>query len=183
MYRIRTAITGGPGGSELSTMYFNSALTFTAQDAANAVRTFWNAIKGEISSVYTFQVETAVTEVADFTGEPIGVSTVTEAAVVGSNVAEQLPPATQALIRLHTGVYYGGRELQGKIYVPGFCENNSSGGVPSASSITTLANATAAMIADVPSELMLFSRKHLNANGVTSYSVWNQFAVLRSRRS
>lgn len=183
MYRIRTAITGGPGGSELNTMYFNSALTFTAQDAANAVRTFWDSVKSEVKTAYTFQIETNVTEVADFTGQPIGVHGITSAAVVGTNGGDALPPATQLLIRVHTGVYYNGRELQGKVYVPGPVETSSTNGVPSSLTITTLGNAMAALIADANSELMVFSRKNLNANGVTSSSVWSQYAVLRSRRS
>lgn len=182
MYRVRTAITGGPGGAELNTMFFNSALTFTAQQAADAVRQFWQACRPVVSSLYTFQVEPQVTEVADFTGHPIGVHSVTTTQVVGAATGDTLPPANQGLVHLLTGVYYNGRALQGKIYVPGAMEANNTAGAPDPTYLTTVGNAAAAMVADVNSEPFVFSRKNLNANGVTGTTVWSKWAVLRSRR-
>lgn len=183
MYRVRTAITGGPGGAELNTMYFDNSLTLTAQDAADAVRAFWDSIKGVIKAGYTMQVESNVVHVADFTGVPTGISTVTTAPVGGTNGLEALPGATQGLLRLHTGVYYGGRELQGRIFIPGPTEdNNDVGGVPKSTYRATLDAALATLIADPDSNLFVWSRKNLNANGVTGGSAWTQWAVLRSRR-
>lgn len=182
MYRIRTAITGGPGGSELNTMYFNDSLSLTAQDAADAVTAFWNTIKGAIHTAYTLKVETDVTIVADFTGVPTGNVTVTSSAVTGTDSGQPLPGATQGLLKLSTGVYYGGRQLQGKIWIPGPTESNNATGVPVGTYETLVNGAAATLIGDADSELFVWSRKYLNANGVIGASLWDQWGVLRSRR-
>jgi len=183
MFRVRTAITGGPGGSELNTLYFGSTLTLTAQHAADATRAFWYAISNKIHTAYTMQVEPEVTEIADFTGHPIGVHTTVTAPVPGTDSGQPLPPATQGLVKFQTGIYYNGRQLQGKLYVPGPTENLNTTGVPLPVYITDIAAAATTMIADPNSDLLVFSRKNLNANGVTGASVWSQWAILKSRRS
>lgn len=182
MWRIRTAFTGGAGGAQLSTMYFESGLLL-AQDAADAVHTFWTAIRNNISNQYSWSVESTVTNVADFTGVPIGVETVSVSGQTGNDSSDPLPWATQGVIRTHTGVYYSGRELQGKIWVPGVTEASCTNGIPNSGYISALNGAIAGLIADSDSELYAFTRAHLNANGVTGGSTWNKFGVLRSRRS
>lgn len=183
MYRVRTAITGGAGGAELNTMYFNDTTPFTAQDAADAVVAFWTSLRNYIHSTYTMQVETVVTTVADFTGVPTGADVVTASAVTGNDNGDLLPPATQGLIRLQTGVWYGGRQLQGRIFIPGATEANSTGGKPSGAYKGQADAAIAALVADADSELFVWTKKYLNANGVSGGSTWSEWAILNSRRS
>ena len=182
MYRIRTLITGGVGGAEVNTMFFNSALLL-AQDAADAVRDFWYGGRGVIHTSYTLQVDPVVVEVADFTGLPIGVETVSTASVTGTDSGDPLPGYVQGLVKTNTGVFYGGRQLTGKIFVPGATETRNNNGAPDSTYIATWTGQLAALLAVSDAELMVFSRKNLNANGVTGGTPWSQWAVLKSRRA
>lgn len=182
MYRIRTNITGGVGGSEVNTMFFESGM-LTAQDAADAVQSFWHGGRGVIHTSYTLEVDPVVVEVADFTGLPIGASTVTTTSSTGTDSGDPLPGYVQGLLKTQTGVFYNGRQLQGKIFIPGPTETRNNNGRPDSTYIATWVGQFAALLADTSAQLMVFSRTHTNANGVTGGAPWNEWAVLKSRRA
>lgn len=181
-WRVRTALSGGSGGAGLSTMYFDATGGLTAQNAATAVRTFWATIANRISNNYTMTVEPLVYEINASTGQPVGVTGTTTTPVSGTDSADEEPWATQGLIFWNTGNFIGGREIRGRTFVPGPTSVSGSGGAPAAAYTAGLASAAAALIADVNTDLEVYSRLHTSAVSVSAASVWSKWAVLRSRR-
>lgn len=182
LYRVRTAITGGPGGNEVSTFFFDAS-SGTAQDAADATRAFWNDVKGIILSSYLMTVEPLVYTIDSTSGQATGVTGTTTTPLAGQNFSQPLPPATQGLAAWHTGVFTGGREIQGKTFVPGPCEDGNDTGVPNGTYKTTLQTGATNLASAGPITFGIYSRKHHLFAQATSGSAWNQWAVLRSRRS
>lgn len=182
LYRVRTAITGGPGGAELSTMFFDAS-TGTAQDAANAARAYWNDIKALINSSYLMTVEALVYTIDSTTGKATGVTGTTTVPVGGNNFSQPLPPANQGLSIWHTGVFVAGREIQGKTFVPGPGEDGNDSGVPNGTYSTALNTGSNNLTSAGPITFGIYSRKHHLFAQATSGHAWNQWAILRSRRS
>lgn len=163
-------------------MYFEQGAG-TAQDAADAVHAFWNGIAGVVHQTYHFQVEPLVYDIDPITEKAVGTTTTSTTGFVGTRFTEPLPPSNQGLIRWHTGVFTGGRELIGKTYIPGACEDFSDSGVPSASYLTNLSTNAANLGSGGPPAFVIWSRKHHVTGAAGLGSPWSQWAVLRSRRS
>jgi len=181
LFRVRTSITGGPGGNELNTMYFNAA-SGTEQQAADAVRAFWSALSTQIKTGYTFTVESLVYSIDSATGLATSTEGTTTTQVTGGSSGTSLPPASQGVVRLHTGLFIAGRELTGKIWIPGPTTDQNSGGVPSSAYLAAVNDAVDDLQTAVNVGLVVWSRKHFQFFAVTSASTWNQWGVLRSRR-
>jgi len=182
VYRVRTGITGSQGGQLLSTQYFNVIGGLTAANAVADLRTFWDSIKAQVANDLTFQIEAEVAEVDIATGEVTGIVPVTSSPVTGTETNDPEAWATQGLVRLRTGTYVGGREVRGRIFIPGPTWNQSSGGQPTSAYRTAIDSAMATLLGSSVSELMVYSRKHRDVVPVLSGTTWNQWAVLRSRR-
>lgn len=182
IWRVRTAITGGSGAAQLSTQFFDQAAGGTAQHAADAVHAFWTAIHATLISGYIFQVEHIVEDIDVATGQPTGVTPVTATSISATDVGTAAPWATQGLIEWHSGVFLGGREIRGRLFVPGVPQGAVVGGAPSSTFQSDLQSAATALATDANSSLCVYSRKHRAIGVVTSGTVWNKFAVLRSRR-
>lgn len=182
MYRVRTSITGSPGGAELSTMFFDAS-TGTRQDAADAVRAFWLTLAGRIKSGVTATVEPDVYTVDAATGHATASGTTSTAAVLGTASGELLPNASQGLARWHTGVFISGRELQGRTFIPGAVTGDNVAGAPGPTYKTTLQTAITNLSSSGPITFGIYSRKNGVFYEATSGSPWTQWAVLRSRRS
>lgn len=181
LYRVRTALTGTYGGSMVSTMFFDSSVG-TAQAAADAVRAFWNDVKAVLSNQLTANVEPTVYTINPTSGLAVGTSSTSTTPVVGTSSAEQLPPATQALITWHTGVFIAGREVIGKTFIPGMTEDDSTAGVPSSGLISGLQTGATNLGSGGPPQFVIYSRKHLLYETAGLGAVDTVFAVLRSRR-
>lgn len=182
VFRVRTDITGGSGGAELGTLFFQDNGVLTAQNAATAAYTFWNSIKAYIHPSVSLQVEPLVTSVDVVTNQPVGGTSTTTSAVVGTGSTDPLPWATQGVLQLQTGVYIGGRELRGRLFLPGPGEGDNTLGVPVAGYKTAINTAAATLIADPNSELVIYSRTKHTFNRVNSGVVWNKWGYLSSRR-
>lgn len=182
LWQVKTQITGGSGAAQLSTMFFDQPAGATAQDAANAVRAFWDGVKTKVSNLYSFQVELAVEDIDIATGKPVGLTAVTAAVVTGTIATGVNPWQTQGLIQWRSGVFLGGRELRGRTFIPGTLIADEGTGVPTASYITTLNTAASTLASDPNSSLAIYSRKKRAIGVVTSGQAWNKWAVLRSRR-
>jgi len=181
MYRVRTEFRGMQGAPWLSTMFFEEGVG-TAQDCIDAVGTFWGAVDAGIDSEVDWATLPDVEAVSAVTGLVTGVTTTTPATGTGASATQALPFASQGLLRWRTGVYINGREVRGRTFIPGIVvSNNDNGGVLAAYQ-TTVNNAAAALIATSDANLQIWTRANNNAATVTSGSMWNQFAVLRSRR-
>ena len=179
-WRVRTVFTGVQGSPWLSTLYFGTS--GTAADAVTAVGVFWSAVDGLMASTVNWTTEADVEEIG-VGGDLISVDQTTPAAGSGSATASTLlPPATQGLIRWRTGAVFGNRELKGRTFIPGLTEGDSTDGLLTSASRTTIQNAASALIADVNSALIVWSRRYAQQILVATATVPEQFAVLRSRR-
>jgi len=182
IYRVRTSFSGVVvSGGGFSTLYFLDS-GGSAQDASDAAGAFWNAVDARLNQNLTWATEPDVDELNVGTGALEGSNAVTPTSGVGASSTEAIPYASQGLLRLRTGVVAGGRELRGRVFIPGMTEADSSGGVVLAAAITAFDAAAASLISDSDSAWVVWSRTHGVAATVATASTWNQFAVLRSRR-
>lgn len=182
LYRVRTQLAGGSGASQVSTMFFSSAGSETAQDAATAVRTFWSGLADYISSAYTASVESDVFLIDQVTGEPTGIESVTVTPVACTQSSDALPWATQGLVRWTTGTFINGRQVRGRTFIPGPCESTNTAGVPTALYLSTVQSVAATFLSTTGVTPVIYSRKNHSGWPVLGRSTWNKWAELRSRR-
>lgn len=182
MWRIKTTFSGpNVVGGGINYLYFNDAAG-SPEDAQSAVVNFWT-IANDAYRVDTVASVSNEVAVMDLSGSITGVLTAGDNVNInGTDDSDPLPPATQCLVRLRTGVFVAGREVRGRIFIPSGGEALSVGGKPGGGRLTELQTAVGGLVGDINSTLVVFSRTHGVAPPVSSGSVWNQFAVLRSRR-
>jgi hypothetical protein len=123
-----------------------------------------------------------VDEIESTTGALAGVETTVPVTGTGSSVGDALPAASQALVRWRTGQITAGRELRGRTFIPALVEASNDNGQLLAASRTMINTAAAALIADVNSGLVIYSRTHNAFHIVQTGTAWTDFAVMRSRR-
>lgn len=183
LYRVRTRFGGGlVVGGGINDLYFLQA-SGTAAQAVAAVAALYNAVAPGISPQVTFVTDPEVLTIDDATGGGVTITTITPNNGVGSGTGEPLPPTTQGLIRLRTAGFVGGREIRGRIFIPGYVEaRNSSVGTPDSTAINQMNNGIAALLAAANSDLVVYSPTHHTSVPVLSANAWGQWAVLRSRR-
>lgn len=181
--RVRFEITGPPGAPWLSTMNFQGTTQTNAQDAADAVRTFWLGLQGNIVDTASGRIIPEVLIINDVTGEPEGIFSVTPGDPVTFTASNTLlPRTTQGLIRWRTGVFAGGREIRGRTFVPGLTQAANNQGRPASGIITAMQNAANGLISDVDSVLGVYSKVNGALAVVNAATVWSEFAELRTRR-
>jgi hypothetical protein len=162
-------------------MWFDPSEGLNPQDLVDRIHDFWDTIHYQLSSDLTINVEPQVDSVNSATGEVTSTSSPTApAAVVGSASADNLPAATQLLVQLRTGVFFGGRELRGRMFIPGGTTGGSADGKPT-SSFRTFVGGAAQSLADDTDQVVYSPTKHQFAD-VSTTPVWTEWAVLRSRR-
>lgn len=183
MLRFRVNINGPTGAPYLSTFHFaGTAQEDIATPRGNLV-TFMTALDAHWGNATSWSLDPEVEFVDPATGEITGLGTATTASGSGNLTATYLPPACQALIRWRTSAFFNGRQLQGRTFVPGMTTANSDGGGGLTSTVqAAYAAAAAALVASTPQTLVIWSRRNLDAENVTSAVVPAKFAVLRSRR-
>jgi len=179
--RVRSLYTGLPGMPGVTTMFFDPAEGLNPQDLVDRISDFWNSLLTSLADGMTITVEPIVDSINSDTGEVTSSTGVTPPTPTNcSDTADNLPFATQALVQLRTGVYFGGRELRGRYFVPGYCESAQTAGAPSSAVISAL-QAAAQSLADDADQIVYSPTKHEFAD-VSTCQVWNKWAVLRSRR-
>lgn len=182
MYRVRTVFTGPAGAPWLNTLYFDEA-GGSAQQAATAAGAFWGAVDAHINTAVSWSTEADVVTVNADTGAATGVISTIPITGAGAVASDILPRSSQGLIRLLTGVFNDGRQIRGRIFVPGLTETaNGVGGIVAGATGLALGTAASDLVADASSTLLVWSRSALQDHPVVATSVWSQFAVLRSRR-
>jgi hypothetical protein len=144
---------------------------------------FWESVETFLHTSVTWGVEPAVAQLTD-DGVITTVWSVTGDTGAGLSGANQiLPPATQMLASLRTGVYTGGREIRGRLFIPGFTEAANGQGIVDGTirgqvqtAATTLANVTA------PNPWVVWSRTYAQTADVSAAQVSSSWSVLRSRK-
>lgn len=153
----------------------------SAAGQVNAVLAFFNATKANQHTGLTIFVDGEIEHVDSTNGQVIATeNTGAGGTAVGVDASDVLPYATQMLVQLRTGVFFGGRELRGRFFIPGFCEDNSIAGVPSAGILASVQSAATTLVG--AAQLAVFSPTKFQWAAVNAAPVWNEWAVLRSRR-
>jgi hypothetical protein len=182
LYRVRVFFTGGTGGNQVCTQHFLDAVPATAQGASDALGDFFADIKGYISDDIRMTVDTEVLTLDVASGTTIAATTVTPRTFLGEDGGDPLPWQTQGLVKFPTGVFVGGRRLTGRLFVPGPCEGQNTGGVPNAGYIAALQSAADTLSGWLSYNQHVYSPTHHVAHPVNAATVMNRWASLRSRR-
>jgi hypothetical protein len=183
--RVRTQFLGVTGSPWLNTLNFlgaGSAPTQAEADLAVAkVGAFWGSVDNLMSTTVTWATLPDVA-VIELDGVQTGAFSTTPATGAGSAADSILPFATQGLLRLLTNFFIGGRQLRGRIFIPGYTEASSNLGIPVVGATANWTAAGAVLAAATNPRLAVWSPTHTSASAVASTSAWGQWAVLRSRR-
>lgn len=194
--RVRTAWTGLVQGGGLSTHYFTQVVGTDAEDLQAVVQTFWGTCAPQITNECSFRVLGEMDVIDETTGELIEtMSTIDGATTAGTSTEDNQPPATQTLLRLRTGAVVAGRRLQGRLFIPGPPRNGTGDTLtPTTASRAAYQNAAAALITATTGigPWVVWSRpvsdnptvpdRPGTTAAVVNGSVWDKYAVLRSRR-
>lgn len=172
-----SGLEGLPGTNTL----FGDEGDIAVSEMRSQINTFYSAWA---SSYMTNQVTITIPNSGDIIdsgdGSLIGVWTDgSPITVVGGSSGVWLPPATQALVQFKTSLVVAGRKLRGHIFLPGCLSLVMTNGKPNASLVSAMSAAAQTCFAD---GFCVFSPTHNTWSSITSATVWNEFAVLRSRR-
>lgn len=194
--RVRTAWTGLVQGGGLSTHYFGSSEGATADDYMTLVQDFWSTCAPQITNECSFRVLGEMDVIDEATGELVdSLSTIDGATTGGTSTEDNQPPATQTLLRLRTGAVVAGRRVQGRLFIPG-PPRNGTGDTTTPTTASRAAYQLAAADLIVSASPLggwrVWSRPVTDSptvadrpgsiHSVINGSVWEKYAVLRSRR-
>ena len=181
--RVRTVFSGVPGTPWYSNIYFDDD-GVNGQIGIDAVQTFWEALAGSMSPSVDWQVEGQVVVLDSVTGQPTGVFSGTGDTGSGTGTGDMLPSANQVLVTLNTGVWQAGRQIRGRLFCPGWTESANDGEGQVYSGLVTAVLAAVTAMSEDPGNLtqLVWSRTGNVVYPVSSWSVSNKFALLKSRR-
>jgi hypothetical protein len=168
-------------GGGVTNFHFEGAVGSAAQQR-DAVVAFLTATNDQRATSSTWTIATDVKRFNVATGALESINTVTTATDTGDDGGDILGVATQGLLRLLTTSIVSGRLLRGRLFLPANTETVNSGGGPTSTYRSDYEAAAATLIAEANTNWGVWSRTHGAFVGVNSASVWNQWAVLRSRR-
>lgn len=178
--RIHVVYDGLPGLPGTSTIYGHENGT-SAAEQVDAVLAFFTSMQSSMVTGMTTTVESIVDIVDSTTGLVTGQDdTGAGGTATGTGGTDPLPFASALLVQLRTGTYFGGRELRGRFFVAGMLEGNSNAGVPSSTSLGIWQGYLDTLLDD--GQLAVFSPTKLEWASISSATLWNKWAVLRSRR-
>lgn len=182
LYRVRSALTGFPGGPGVATMYF-----LDVETAVASVQTFWTEIIARFPSDFHAQVENAGDIINDATGDLTGSWTADAVASTVGDQGDPYPAPAGAVITWLTETVLDGRRLRGRTFcVPYGGLNYQNDGSLAPLAITDLQDGATALIAAQSSSFVIWHRPtgaHAGGHGfVTAAMVHDKVAILRSRR-
>ncbi len=184
MLRVRTVVTGVPGSPYYSNFYFGGTTSGEAAAALAATKGFWNSLTSTLRSGSQSTVQGDVVQIDPITGSILTLYSLTNGIYNNTNSNPLLPPTSQAVIRLRSNTFLGGREVRGRWFVGALCSDANTAGVLSGPVTTALNSANTALLSASAGagQLVVWSRKNQSVAFVTGLQVWNQFGSLRSRR-
>jgi hypothetical protein len=149
---------------------------------------------GACDNSTSYVIRTTGVELSESTGALIGAWSETSSKTdSGDQTDEPVPDAVMALARLKTATIFGGRFVQGRIYLPGLDQEQIVGGNLGSSAQTAINNAGTTLAASA-GNLVVWSRPLKDPDDgsitragvqsdVTSITAWSELAVLRRRRN
>jgi hypothetical protein len=183
MLRIRTTFAGTTGAPWLNTLYVGDPNTQANADAAvAAVGAFWGAVDNFMHTSISWATIAEV-DILLTTGEKTGSLFTTPQAGAGGTTGDFLPQAIQGLVNLRTGVFIGGREVRGKIFIPGLTEgSNTASGTWLGTQVASVQAAVNTLLTAGDPAFGVWSRLNGSISPAVAGTVTSKWAVLRSRR-
>lgn len=183
IFEVHTTWTGVAGTPYYTTLRGLMTGPVEPEEFADRWTTFLVSIQGAIADALTAVVEPEVTVIESTSGELVGVLSIDGDTIAPNGGGDALPPATQCLVQLTTPAIISGRRLRGRIFLPGMLEaNNGVTGEPSGALVGSFNDALDTLVDALASTWVVYSPTHRAYATVTGAQVWNQWAVLRSRR-
>lgn len=188
MIRVDTVLTGVVGSPYFNRLHFIGDTEEKAALCVGAVLTMWGTLFNGVNPAIgrlTAKIDDEVQVVDDATG------TVTDAFFLptspvspGSVTVDIIPNATQGLVRLNTTQFRNGRRVRGKIFFPCLNRQSQTADGNLGGTMPTLLEDAVEPLLGV--DLAVWSRPAPGRVGdavpVETITVWNEFAVLKSRR-
>lgn len=182
--RIRVGWSGTPGGNGVTTLYGNCADVVTASAWRTTVGDFFTSLEEYQTNAQSWQLLPETDFLDPDTGELTEIVNINDSiSGAGSSTGQPLPWATQGLITWRTDSIVSGRRLQGRTFLPGFVEDNNTGGVMNDDLVTALVGSVSDYLTAAGGSPVVYSRRHHSFAQVTTGTVHRVWAVLRSRRS
>jgi hypothetical protein len=97
----------------------------------------------------------------------------------GTDTSNFVTDVSQVLLQMRTGFVVGGRELRGRLFLPGLRVTATSLGNVDSTVATAIQDSANENLNDT---FAVFSRTHHAWATISSCTVWSEFASLRSRR-
>lgn len=185
MLRTTTRWDGLPGTPYFTVLHFGGTTEEHAEASHAATAAIFNAINTQRAQAMTGQVLTEVEVIDPATGNVTTTYTVPPVALQTGVTGARQPTVIQGLVQLRTGVYDAGRELRGRIFLPGMIDSTDNDGKPSTTFQTGIAQGFNDMIQDTAAlgtPLGVYSPTKGTFAPASQASVWSEWAVLRSRR-
>lgn len=185
MLRVRTVFTGVTGSPWVSTINFGGPTQTgnqaDADAAVAAVGAFWGGVDGHIHTSVTWSTLPDVLFLGD-NGIPAASFATTPILGTGGSGGTAVPWSNQALVRGLTSTYLGGRQIRGRIFIPGLTTAAVSNGALAAATATAINGFAVTLNGVTTPPWAIWSKVNATVVPVSSVSTWSQFAVLRSRR-
>jgi len=174
-----------PGGNAVTVMWFDATPTIASQ--RTALHAFFTGTKAFQATSTSYAIDGAGREVESTTGALTGAwSEASSKTGTGTGGATQLSDADQILVQWRTTTINNGRFMRGRTFLPGISSPQLSNGNVLAATVASIA-ALGTTLATSGAELQVWARPVSGAGGVatdvSSATVWNEFAVLRQRRT
>lgn len=180
LFQLRAVWTDTAAGSGTNTLY-GSEGDVAVHDMRVELEAFYTEW---LSNHASDQCSVVIPDEGDIidsnNGDLLGVWTDgTPISVAGASGGDRVTLASQVLVQLKTTDIVGGRRLHGRIFLPGCLESQSDDGFVGSG---VLADTAAAAATCFTNDFAVYSPTHHTWATVTSTGIWNQFAVMRSRR-
>lgn len=177
---VWVGVAGSPYYTTLRAFHGNDLTPEAFSDAWDACLT---ARAVDFPSFISATIESELRLIDSVTGDLTGTEVTTGNTFAGSSSGDPLPRASQALIRWSTPAIVAGRRLRGRTFLPCIIESfNTVNGKPDASLLSAWATNLSTFISACQGELCIWSPTHGSVANVTGGVLWDEWAVMRSRR-
>lgn len=181
LYRLRTTLTGFPGGPGVATMFFLDVAT-----AVSSVHSFWTTVKAGMPSDVNLQVENTGDIIEDTTGALTGAWGATAVSSLSGVGTGPYSAPSGACITWLTDTITDRKRLRGRTFVvPLAGDMYQSDGSLASGTLSNLQGAADDLIAAQSASFVIWHRGTGTdgSNGlVTAARVADKAAILRSRR-
>lgn len=186
MARVETIVTGVPGAPYYIRGHFD-ALDSDPDDMIAAWHTFNTGGVGATTTNFPTGASIVTSGVINLvdpaTDSVVGVLSGSSISSGGTGTSPLAPLASQVLTNWRTGIYVGGREVRGKHFRPLITENVvADNGTLDATAAVAYRALAIALIDNADTRFVVYSKKQGRWEVVNNATIWQQLAVMRSRR-